>query len=335
MKELCEALAVAPSACHGWMRRQPSARAREDAVLQEEILEIHPRSKGRLGHRMVHGRFLKDRCGRDRVLRLMRGPGIAGEQPRSYRPQCTGSNHGYGYAPDLLKKEGPPRGCDEVWAADTTYLKVQSAWMYLATVMDLYSRRILGWSLSAENNTRLVRQALENARQTRGAMRSGIIHHSDRGSTYASDAYQRQLEQLGMRASMSGKAHCYDNAAQESFYGRFKTSTIGNRVLADEAQARAVVFEYIEPFYNRYRPHSSLGYVSPIEFEERHFSFPPAGGKESHDGQTVLTEQKQTDKPTTNKPIRESQLQETQYTSKSISKSRMPTKIDQKGIKRV
>lgn len=290
LQELCEALEVAPSAYHAWIGREPSTRAREDAVWQEEILEIHQRSKGRLGHRMIHGRFLKDRCGRDRVLRLMRSLDIAGEQPRKYRPQSTDSNHDYGYSPNLLKEEGLPDGCDEVWVADTTYLKVQSGWMYLATVMDLYSRRILGWSLSFQNNARLVSQALENARQRRGALKAGIIHHSDRGSTYASDAYQRLLERLGMRASMSARGNCYDNAAKESFYGRFKTSTIGNRVLADEAEVRAVVFEYIEPYYNRYRPHSSLGYMSPVEFEAAYFSSPPAGGEESQDGQAVFTE---------------------------------------------
>lgn len=290
LKELCEALEVAPSAYHAWVGRQPSARAREDAQLQREIREIHHRSRGRLGHRMIHEGFLKDRCGRDRVLRLMRWLGLAGEQPRKYRPQCTDSNHNHGYRPNLLKEEGPPQGSDEVWVADTTYLKVQSGWVYLATVMDLYSRRILGWSLSAQNNTRLVSQALENARQTRGDLKGGIIHHSDRGSTYASDGYQRQLERLGMRGSMSAKGNCYDNAAQESFYGRFKTSTIRNRVLVDEAQVRAVVFEYIEPFYNRYRPHSSLGYLSPVEFEEAHFSTPPAGGVESQGGQAAFTE---------------------------------------------
>lgn len=290
LKELCQALDVAPSAFHAWIGRRPSSRARQDAQLQEEIRAIHQRSKGRLGHRMIHERFLKERCGRDRVLRLMHGLGIAGEQPRKYRPQCTDSRHDFGCRPNLLKDREAPQGCDEVWVADTTYLKVQSGWMYLATVMDLYSRRILGWSISPRNNTRLVSQALENARHTRGALKKGIIHHSDRGSTYASDGYQRQLEGLGMRASMSGKGNCYDNAAKESFYGRFKTSTIGNRVLADEAEVRAVVFEYIEPYYNRYRPHSSLGYRSPVEFEADSFSSPPAGGEESQDGPAVFTE---------------------------------------------
>ena len=239
---------------------------------------------------MIHGKFLKDRCGRDRVLRLMRSLDIAGEQPRSYQPQCTDSKHDFGYSPNLLKEQGPPQECDEVWVTDTTYLKIQGGWMYVATVMDLCSRRLLGWSVSPKNDTELVSQALENAWNTRGEVREGIIHHSDRGSTYASDRYQRQLKRLGMRPSMSARGNCYDNAAMESFYGRFKTSTIKDRVLRDETQVRAVVFEYIEVFYNRYRPHSSLGYESPVDFEERKISSPPAGGEEKEGGQAAFTE---------------------------------------------
>jgi transposase InsO family protein len=290
LKRLCEALGVAPSAYHAWVNREPSARACEDVLLQEEIQKIYTDSRGRLGHRMMHRKFLKDRCGRDRVLRLMHSLDIAGEQPRSYHPQCTDSKHDFGYSPNLLKEQGPPQGCDEVWVTDTTYLKVPGGWVYLATVMDLCSRRILGWSVSPKNDTELVSQALENAGNTRGAVREGIIHHSDRGSTYASDSYQRQLERLGMRASMSARGNCYDNAAMESFYGRFKSSTIKDRVLSDEAEVRAVVFEYIEVFYNRYRPHSSLGYESPVEFEEQKFSSPPAGGEERDGGQAAFTE---------------------------------------------
>ena len=143
--------------------------------------------------------------------------------------------------------------------------------------MDLHSRRVLGWSVSEKNDAPLVCQALENAQCTRGELRRGIIHHSDRGSTYACDAYQGLQNRLGMTSSMSAKGNCYDNAAMESFFGRFKTSTIRDRELAGEAELRAVVFEYIEPFYNRYRKHSSLGYRSPVEFEEMISPSAPAG----------------------------------------------------------
>jgi putative transposase len=287
LSELCEALGVASSAYHASRTRKPSARTVEDAVLKKEILEIYTRARGRYGHRPVHG-HLGERCGRDRTLRLMRSLGIAGQQPRRYRPHCTDSAHEYGYSPNLLKEKGAPTRCDEVWVADTTYVKIMGGWMYLATVMDLCSRRIVGWSVSAKNDTRLVCRALENACRTRGGVKAGIIHHSDRGSTYASDAYQALLNQLGMQPSMSAKGNCYDNAAMESFFGRFKTSTIRDRTLADGNEVRATVFEYIEPFYNRYRRHSALGYRSPVEFEEMNFSTPPAGGVEKKDGQTVF-----------------------------------------------
>lgn len=249
LKELCEALEVAPSAYHASRTRKPSARALKAEVLKKEILEIHDRAKGRYGHRPVYG-HLRDRCGRDRTLRSLE---IAGKQVRRYRPQRTESSHDLGCSPNRLKEKGLPKGCDEVWVADTTYVKTRCGWTYLATVMDLYSRRIVGWSLSARNDSPLVCQALENAHHTRGTMKARIIHHSDRGSTYASEGCQKLLSQLRMQPSMSAKGNCYDNAAMESFYGRFKTSTIRDRVLADENEVRATVFEHIEPFYNRYR----------------------------------------------------------------------------------
>ncbi len=289
LKELCQALEVAPSAYHASQTRRPPARATEDALLKQEILEIHAQAEGRFGHRLMYGQ-VRDRCGRDRTLRLMRSLGIVGKQEQSYRPQCTDSAHDFGYSPNLLKENGPPKECDEVWVADTTYLRIIGGWMYLATVMDLHSRRIVGWSVSSKNDTRLVCQALENARQTRGRMKTGIIHHSDRGSTYASDTCQRQLSRLGMRSSMSARGNCYDNAAMESFFGRFKTSTLRDRILADEEEARAVVFEYIEPFYNRYRKHSSLDYRSPVEFEQQNFPTPPAGGVGRKDGKAAFTQ---------------------------------------------
>ena len=215
-------------------------------------------------------------CGRDRALRLMDEMGVRGEQSPRYKPLGTDSAHDYGYSPNLLKARGKPGAPDEVWVADTTHLKIQGRWLYLATVMDLFSRRILGWSVSGSNAAELVRQALLAAAMTRGSPRRGIIHHSDRGSTYACNKYRLLLTKLGMLSSMSAKGNCYDNAAMESFYGRFKVSSIGNEVFADEDELRAVVFDYVEPFYNRFRKHSSLGYQSPIQFEEN-FS-PPMGG---------------------------------------------------------
>lgn len=199
----------------------------------------------------------------------MRQWGIESTQTRRFKPLKTNSNHLYGYSSNRLKEHGRPTRLDEVWVADTTYLPTTTGWLYLATVMDLFSRRLLGWSLSHHNDAKLVGNALKAAAMSRGALRAGIIHHSDRGSTYASDGYQKLITKLGMKPSMSAQGNCYDNAAMESFFGRFKTSTIGGRHFTEECELRATVFEYVEIFYNRYRKHSSLGYQSPIQFEEK------------------------------------------------------------------
>ena len=269
--ELCQALEVTRSGYYQWSSRGISAREEADEQIKTQILGIHKRARGRYGHRPVY-EHLRDKgleCGRDKTLRLMQEMDISGSQASRYKPLGTDSRHDYGYSPNLLKEQGAPSRIDQVWVADTTYLRVEGGWMYLATVMDLFSRRILGWSLSEKNDSELVCEALQNARQTRGKLPAGIIHHSDRGSTYAGWAYRKLLGKLKMLSSMSAKANCYDNAAMESFYGRFKTSTIGNRIFGHEWELRATVFEYIEVFYNRFRKHSSLGYQNPIEFEKK------------------------------------------------------------------
>lgn len=231
------------------------------------------------GHRPIHAHLLEANiaCGRDRTLRLMKKMGIEGIQKRGFRPVSTDSNHRFGYSANLLKELGQPTGCDQVWVADTTYLQIDQGWCYLATVMDLYSRRIVGWSVSSCNDTALVCAALRSAVMTRGgSVPAGLLHHSDRGSTYASYGYGRLLASLTMSQSMSAKGNCYDNAAMESFYGRYKSSSIRGHVFATEDEARMNVFEYVEVFYNRFRKHASLGYQTPVQFEE---IFCPHGGK--------------------------------------------------------
>ena len=267
------------SGYYDWQVRQPSPRSIQDGDFKERITELHKRARGRYGHRPIYHHLQDEHleCGRDRTLRLMKELGIEGRQKKGFKPLGTHSKHDFGYSPNLLREVGAPTRCDQVWVSDTTYLRVQGGWCYLATVMDLYSRRILGWSVSANNNAKLVCQALKSAVLTRGGRLSkGLVHHSDRGSTYASYDYEALLQTLKVQQSMSAKGNCYDNAAQESFYGRYKTSTIGNEVFYDEAAARSNAFEYIEVFYNRFRKHSSLGYQSPLEFEEK--IAPPMGG---------------------------------------------------------
>ena len=207
----------------------------------------------------------------------MRELGIAGKQGKSFKPLGTNSKHDFGYSANLLKQLGTPLRTDQVWVADTTYLRTKTGWSYLATVMDLFSRRIIGWSVGDRNDSELVCRALKGAVLTRAGKKlpAGLIHHSDRGSTYASYAYSNLLSRLGISQSMSSRGNCYDNAAQESFYGRYKTASVGDHVFDSTEEARSNVFEYIETFYNRFRKHSSLGYQSPVEFEQK---FCPHGG---------------------------------------------------------
>ena len=279
MEELCECFGLSRSGYYDWQVREPSERSLEDAALKDRISALHKQARGRYGHRPIHGHLRDEQldCGRDRTLRLMKELGIEGWLKKGFKPLGTNSKHDFGYSPNLLRSLGKPNACDQIWVADTTYLRVQHGWCYLATVMDLYSRRIIGWSVSSHNDSKLVCQALQCAVLTRGrVLPEGLIHHSDRGSTYASYDYEAMLRNFGIRQSMSAKGNCYDNAAQESFYGRYKTSTVGDQVFFDEATARSNAFEYIEVFYNRFRKHSSLGYKSPIQFEEK-FA-PPMGG---------------------------------------------------------
>lgn len=279
--EMCECLDLGRSGYYSWGRREPSARAIEDETYKDRIGELHRQAKGRYGHRPIHS-HLKDEqlgCGRDRTLRLMQQLGIAGVQKAGFKPLGTDSNHRFGYSANLLKALGKPGRPEQVWVADTTYLRIEGDWSYLTTVMDLFSRRIVGWSVSSHNDSKLVCHALQAAVLTRGGeIPKGLIHHSDRGSTYASYNYTDMLGSLGIEQSMSAKGNCYDNAAQESFYGRYKTSSVRGRIFASEQEARSNAFEYIELFYNRFRKHSSLGYQSPLQFEEK---FCPHGGKQS------------------------------------------------------
>ena len=268
--DTCAALEVNPSGYYDWKTRPPSNREMEDAVLKDEISSLHKQSRDSYGYRPMHGHLKEQEftCGRDRTLRLMGELGLEGTQKKGFKPQATDSNHSFGYSPNLLAKHGNPSSCDEAWVADTTYLKTEEGWCYLATVMDLYSRRILGWSVSSRNDSSLVCRALEAAVLTRGGqMPAGICHHSDRGSTYACDKYTRLVQQYRMQPSMSRKGNCYDNAAMESFFGRYKLCSVKGRQFANETEARANAFDYIEMFYNRFRKHSSLGYKSPIQFE--------------------------------------------------------------------
>jgi putative transposase len=280
VEEMCEALEISRSSYYRWRNGTAPVRKQDDERYKEAIMLIHKKARGRYGHRPIY-EHLRDQqlgCGRDRTLRLMKELNIQNQQKKRFRALGTDSNHAFGYSANLLKDLGEPTGCDQAWVADTTYLRTQGGWMYLATVMDLFSRRILGWSVSAQNDRSLVCEALKGAVLSRGHVAPGIIHHSDRGSTYASDKYMGLLARFKMKSSMSAKGNCYDNAAMESFYGRYKTSSVRDYVFTNDRELRANVFDYIEVFYNRFRKHASLGYKCPSQIEEI-FS-PPMGGRQ-------------------------------------------------------
>lgn len=269
--EMSAALGVSRSGYYRWRLARPSARRRQDEAIKPRIRQIRGRCPGPYGYRPVH-RHLKEaglECGRDRTLRLMRELGLVGRTQPRFKPVGTDSNHRFGYHANVLRAVGKPEHRDQIWVSDTTYLLSDAGWYYLATVMDLCTRRIIGWSVSDRNDAQLVCTALHNAVLTRGKVREGIVHHSDRGSTYASDRYQRLLGRLKMHPSMSRRGNCYDNAAMESFYGRYKTTAVRDHIFTDEAELRANVFNYIEVFYNRFRKHASLGYLSPMQAESK------------------------------------------------------------------
>ncbi len=275
---MSEALGVSRAGYYRWREARPSVRRWQDEQIKSQITQICRRCPGPYGYRPVHAHLREQgvACGRDRTLRLMRELGLVGHIHPRFKPMGTDSNHLFGYHPNLLRKLGKPEHRDQVWVAYTTYLLSDARWYYLATIMDLCTRRIVGWSVSQRNDAKLICTALENAVLTRGDLRGGIVHHSDRGSTYASDRYQRVLAKLKMHPSMSAKGNCYDNAAMESFFGRYKAAAVRDHIFANETQVRANVFNTIEVFYNRYRKHASLGYLSPMQAEAK-FLPPPSG----------------------------------------------------------
>ena len=213
---------------------------------------------------------LRDRghaVGKSRVARLMREQGLRGSQKRRFRPVTTQSEHDRPIAPNHLGRISEPTAIDRVWQSDITYLSTDEGWLYLCTVMDTRSRRIIGWAFNASLRSDFVVKALRMARHRRGKLPEGIIVHSDRGVQYASKRFRRELRRHGMIASMSRKAHCYDNARAEAFFSTLKRECVHRYRFATRAQAQQTVFEWIEAFYNLKRRHSALGYQSPIDFE--------------------------------------------------------------------
>ena len=270
VRTMCRVLKVSPSGYYASLRRGPSKRKRRDDVLKVHITAIHQESDGTYGSPRVHGQLRHDfEVGRDRVARLMRELQLCGTAKRRFR-STTDSAHDAPVAPNLLQRDFEAEHPNQRWATDITYVWTSQSWMYLAVVMDLFSRRVVGWAMASHLRTELALDALRMALGRR-MPEPGLLHHSDRGVQYAAHAYQNVLHQHGIVCSMSRKGDCWDNAVVESFFSRIKTELLHRQGWPTGRAAKDAVARYIEGWYNPHRLHSSLGYLSPNQFEQRHF----------------------------------------------------------------
>lgn len=264
----CQALGVSRSGYYAWRRRPESNRARESRCLIVEIRAIHEQSRRTYGSRRIHAELWSRglRCGRNRVARLMQATGIQAVIRRRYR-YTADSRHDYPVAPNVLERNFRAEGRDRVWLTDITYIPTEEGWLYLSAVLDLHSRRAVGWAMGDRQDRGLTLRALEMALGRRRPG-TGLIHHSDRGSQYACWDYQKLLSTCGMVPSMSRRGNPYDNAAMESFFRTLKVELVYRRRFETREEAKAAIADYIELFYNCRRRHSALGYQSPAEYEQ-------------------------------------------------------------------
>jgi putative transposase len=264
---MCRHLGVSRAGFYAWRERPPSLRELDDERLLVQIRAIYAESKGRYGSPRVRRELAAKgiHASKHRVARLMQENGLRGRRRRRFR-HTTDSNHALPVAPNTLAQDFLVDAPNRVWVTDITYIPTREGWLYLAAILDLYSRRVVGWSMSERITRQLTLDALAMALRAR-APGYGLLHHSDRGSQYASADYQTALAAAGITCSMSRKGNCYDNAVAESFFATLKTELVHDEDWATRAQARSAIFEYLEVFYNRRRRHSSIGYVSPEEFE--------------------------------------------------------------------
>jgi len=265
---MCEMLGVSPAGYYAWRARPESRRSAANRDLVDDIARVHRASHGRYGSPRIHSELKAQGRGasRGRIERLMRRHGIRAIMARPRRVRTTDSRHDLPIAPNLLDRNFTAAAPNQVWLADITYIETDQGWLYLAAVMDLYSRRIVGWAMRDHLRTELPLAALTMATATQRPS-PGLIHHSDRGVQYPAADYRRAMQSHGFRVSMSRKADCYDNAPMESFFHTLKTELVHHRRYATRAEATRDVFAYIEGFYNRTRRHSAIGYISPIEME--------------------------------------------------------------------
>jgi putative transposase len=265
---MCKVLNVSSSGYYEWLRRPESAQDQSNRKLDDEIREVYEEHKQRYGVPRVTIE-LKDlgfQCSENRVARRMTKLGLKGIQAKKFK-RTTDSNHDKPVAPDLIEQDFTALAPNQKWVSDLTYVWTDEGWLYLAVIMDLYSRAIIGWSMGKRMTQQLMCDALTMALFRRGFPR-GVIIHSDRGSQYCSKAYQRLISVTGLRCSMGRRATCYDNAAMESFFHTLKVELIHRERYTTRQDAKGAIFEYIETYYNRKRRHSAIGYGIPMLFEQ-------------------------------------------------------------------
>jgi len=267
VEPMCRLLGVSSSGFYAWQKRPASDRAKADARLAVEVVAAHKRSRATYGSPRVHAelRARGVRVGRKRVERLMREQGIQARRKRRFR-RTTDSNHANPVAPNVLARRFEPVAPNTVWVTDVTYVWTDEGWLYLAVMLDLFARRVVSWATSVVNDTALALAALDAALIARRPP-EGLVHHSDRGSPYASADYRAALKRRGIVASMSRTGDCWDNSVAESFFATIKAELIDAERFCSRAAATASIADYIERFYNPQRRHSYLGFLSPIEFE--------------------------------------------------------------------
>jgi putative transposase len=270
VRRMCQVLKVSSSGYYDWLKRRPSQRQQANEQLLAAIRREHQASRQTYGSPRIHAVLSQQgmRVGRKRIARLMRAHGVVGQGPRRKRPRTTQRAPGALAAPNLLAQDFTTSRPDEKWLGDITFIETWEGWLYLALVMDLFSRAIVGWAMADHMRAELVEQALLMAFGRR-LPEGELLHHSDQGSQYTSTLIQTVLAAHPIQVSMSGVGNCYDNAPMESFIGKLK-SECATAPFTTRAVARQVIFEYIEVWYNRQRLHSSLGYLSPVAFERQY-----------------------------------------------------------------
>jgi len=269
---LCELLAVSRSGYYRWLDAAPTQRQKDDASLAARIVAAHKRSRKNYGAPRLVADLREEGTpiSKRRCARLMKSQGIQGRKKHRRRPRTTDSKHSHSPAKNLLARQPAPTGPNQVWMTDITYIETGEGWLYLAAILDVWSRRVVGWACGPTLHVSLVLTALRAALRQRKPPK-GLVHHSDRGVQYACHEYAAALSAAGLIASMSGKGNCYDNAAMESFWSTLKTETgLDLATPISRRAAELIVFDHIETFYNPTRRHSSLGYLSPVVFEKQH-----------------------------------------------------------------